>query len=270
MSGRFGDKVVWITGASSGIGRACAREFAREGAVLALSARRTERLDELVTELVGAGSEAAAFACDVTDEAAVRSTVTAAVERFGRLDVVLANAGFAVVGGFEKLEVEDWRRQLETNVLGLVATAKYALPELCETRGRLALVASVAAFLPAPRSGPYTASKAAVRAIGETLSAELAGSGVSCTTIHPGFVASELAQVDRRGIFHDDWKDKRPRKLMWRPEDAARVMVRAISRRKREFVFTGHGKFAVWAARHVPALTAYALQSSGKQAYKKG
>jgi len=259
MAGRYDGKVVWITGASAGIGRECAREFAREGAKLVLSARRRERLDELVEEFTAAGTEALAAPCDVTDEASVQGAVDAAVERFGQLDVALANAGYGVVGSFDKVTFEDWRRQMDVNVLGVVATVKAALPELHKSGGRVALVASVASFVFAPNNAPYNASKAAVRAIGETLSAELVGSGVSCTTIHPGFVASEIALIDSKGVLHDDWKDKRPSKLMWKTEDAARVMVRAIHRRKREFVFTHHGKLGVFLARHTPGVMAYAL-----------
>ena len=265
---RFADKVVWITGASSGIGRALALEFAAEGASIALSARREERLDELVDEIESAGGHALAVPCDVTDEASVASAVDRVVGELERLDVAVANAGFSVDGRVAELSDEDWRRQYDTNVFGLLSTIRHAMPHLREAGGRMVLIASVAAFLPFPKAGAYSSSKAAVGAIGETLSAELAGAPVTCTTIHPGFVSSELPQIDRQGRHRPEWEDRRPAQLMWATEDAARVMVRAIHRRKREFVFTGHGRFGVWAARHLHGLTYLAISRSGKQSDK--
>ncbi|MGM0577777.1 MAG: SDR family NAD(P)-dependent oxidoreductase [Myxococcota bacterium] len=254
MAGRFDGKVAWITGGGSGIGRACALEFAGEGARVAVSGRRRERLDEVVRDIEGRGGEALAVPCDVTDEDGVAEAVRAVVERFGRLDVVLANAGYGVGGAIEKLSAEDWRRQLDVNVVGLVTTVRHALPELRETGGRIGLVGSVNAFVFTPKMGAYCASKAAVRAIGEVLAAELRGSGVSCTTVHPGFVESEIARVDKDNVHHPDRKDKRPSNLMWPADKAARVIVRAVHRRQREKVFTGHGKVAAWLGRHTPGL----------------
>jgi NAD(P)-dependent dehydrogenase (short-subunit alcohol dehydrogenase family) len=261
--GRFDGKVVWVTGASAGIGRAMALEFAREDATVVGSARRVERLDGLVAEIEGAGGHAHAVPCDVTDEDAVADAVEGIVSRAGHLDVVVANAGFSVPGAVADLTDDDWRRQFDTNFFGVLSTIRHALPHLQETDGRIALMGSVAAFVTAAKAGPYNTSKAAVRALGETLSAELGGSSVSCTTIHPGFVASEIALVDGRGNFREEWKDRRPAQLMWSAEDAARVIVRAIHKRKREFVFTGHGKALVWSARHFSWLIATALARTG-------
>lgn len=259
---KFDGKVVWITGATSGIGRACALEFAREGAKVSVSSRRLDRLDDLVSELTRQGHDALATPCDVTDESSIERAIEATVQRFGRLDVVLACAGYGVAGKIEDLDVDDWRLQFDTNVLGVIRTLKHSLPELRKTKGRIALVGSVGAFVYMPGTAAYSASKAAVRAIGETLSSELVGSGVTCTTIHPGFVESEIIKIDKRGGYHDDWPDARPAQLLWSAKDAARVMVRAIHQRKREFIFTGHGRVAVMMARHFPGLTALALRAT--------
>ena len=254
MAKRFENKVVWITGGGSGIGHALAVQFAKEGASVAVSGRREDRLLEVVEEIKAAGGKGLAVRCDVTDEASVAEAVQKVVRAFGGLDVAVANAGFAVAGRVEKLSAADWRRQLDVNVIGAAMTARYALPHLRERKGRLALVGSVSAMMPSPRFGAYTASKYAVRAIGQTLSAELHGSGVSCTTLHPGYIESEIGQVDNQGRFDAARKDKRPKKLMWPAERAARVMVDAIAKRKREVVFTGHGKLGAFAGRHMPGL----------------
>jgi NAD(P)-dependent dehydrogenase (short-subunit alcohol dehydrogenase family) len=262
MGGSFEGKVVWITGASAGIGRELAREFAKRGADVALSARRIERIEELAAELRGLGCRSVAVPCDVTDEAVVSGAAEKVVAELGRMDVAVANAGFGVTGALAEVPIDDFRRQLETNVIGVMTTVQAALPHLRETKGRLALVGSVSAMLPSPKSGPYSASKYAVRAIGQTLSIELAGTGVTCTTLHPGFVSSEIAQVDNRGQFSADRKDNRPAGLMWPTEKAARVMVDAIAKRKREFVFTAHGRLGAWLGRHLPGLVHAAMSRS--------
>lgn len=255
---QFAGKGVWITGASSGIGRHLALEFARRGADVAVSARRIDRLEAVADEIRKMGCRAAAIVCDVTDEHAVEHAVSDVIVQLGKLDVAVANAGFAVAGRLEDLNAAAWRRQLDTNVVGVAVTARFAIPELRKTQGRLALVGSVCALMPSPKAGLYTASKYAVRAIGQTASMELAGSGVSCTTIHPGFVDSDIGRVDNQGVFHPERSDKRPQKLMWATEKAARVMVDAINKRKREYVFTGHGKFGAFVGQHLPGLLHFA------------
>lgn len=242
--------VVWITGGGSGLGRAMALECAKRGASVAVSGRRLDRLEETVAAM-GSGL---AIQADVTDDDDLQRAVDQIVAHHGRLDVVIANAGYSVSGRIEDLDRATWQRQLELNVVSAAMTAKLAIPALKQTRGRIALVGSVAAFTPVPRVGAYSASKAAVLLLGRTLSAELEDDGVSCTVIQPGFVASEIAQVDNDGNFDPNRKDKRPANLMWQPEDAARVMIDAIERRKVEFTFTGHGRFAAFMGRHFPGL----------------
>jgi len=254
MALRFDNQVVWITGASSGIGRALALELARQGANLALSARRVDRLESLVQEIEALGRRALAVPCDVTDEASLRGAVEQLAGHFGGLDVAIANAGFSITGRIERLDASDWRRQLDTNVIGVALCARYALPELRKRCGRLVLIGSISAFLPGPGTGAYAASKAAVRSIGATLSVECAGSGVSVTTLHPGFVDSEIARVDNQGKFDATRADKRPARLMWTAERAAQVMASAIARRERDYPFTGHGKLGAFFGQHFPAL----------------
>ena len=260
--GRFTGQVVWITGGGSGIGRALAIALAKEGAAVAISGRRQDKLDSVATEIEGLGQRALGVPCDVTEEASIAAAVTTIVGTFGRLDVAIANAGFSVSGRFLGHGAEDWRRQFETNVVGAAMTVRHAMPELARHDGRVVLIASVASMFTYPNGSAYCASKAALRAMGQALSIELAGTGVSCTTIHPGFVESEIAQVDNHGHYDATRTDPRPQKLMWPADKAADTMVRAIHRRKREFVFTGHGIVATWIARHAPWL-AFKIACSG-------
>ena len=254
MGGRFADRVIWITGGGSGLGSAMALAFVREGGTVALSGRRVDRLEAVAAELEAAGGRALVVPCDVTVPEQVQAAVDAVVAQLGRLDVAVANAGFAVGGPFMSLSAADWQRQMAVNVVGLTTTARCAIPELQKTGGQVVLIGSVAAYIGLPGSSAYGSSKAAVRYIGAALSAELAGSGVCCTTIHPGFVESEIAQVDNQGRFSAEREDRRPQQLMWGAERAARVMVGAVYRRRREFVFTGHGHFAAFMGQRLPRL----------------
>ncbi len=250
----FKDKVVWITGASSGIGRHMAYEFARHGAKLALSARRTEQLEQVLSEINALGSEGLVVPCDVQEEAAVEKAVLVIVNHFKRIDVAIANAGFGVLGNIDQLTAAEWRRQMDVNVTGLAMTAKYAIPHLKISKGRLVLIGSVAAYVPNPYIGAYGASKAAVRSIGQTLQLELKHTGMSCTVIHPGFVDSDIAKVDNEGVLHPDRQDPRPKNLMWATEKAAKVMVKAIAKRKKSYVFTGHGKIIAFVGQYFPGI----------------
>jgi NAD(P)-dependent dehydrogenase (short-subunit alcohol dehydrogenase family) len=260
---RFEGQVAFITGGGSGIGRAMAEALAREGATVAVAGRRKPKLDEVVAAIKGEGNRAIAVTCDVTDEADVVRAVAEVIASLGRIDVAIANAGFAVSGRIENLSAEDWRRQLDTNVVGLAITARHTMPHLRAHSGRMVLVGSVASVLSTPGVGAYAASKFAVRAIGQALSMEMAGTGVTCTTILPGFVESEISQVDNAGVHHGDRPDGRPQKLMWKADDAARVCVDAIHARKREFVFTGHGKIGVFIGQHFPGIVPFVLARTG-------
>ncbi|HSK12456.1 MAG TPA: SDR family NAD(P)-dependent oxidoreductase [Phnomibacter sp.] len=248
------ERIVWITGASSGIGKHLALAYARQGATVAISARRMEMLEELASEITAGGGKAQAFYCDVEIDESIRSCVQEIIAAFGRLDIAIANAGVGVTGFIEKLTAKDWERQLRINVTGLAMTVKYALPELRKTEGRLVLIGSVAAFIPNPFVGAYGASKAAVHNMGETLQVELKGTGVSCTTIHPGFVDSNIARIDNDGVFHPGRKDPRPAQFMWPTHKAAAVMLKAIEKRRKVYVFTGFGKVSVFIGRFFPGI----------------
>ena len=246
--------VVWITGAGTGLGRAMALEFARQGANLALSGRRAEPLKEVAEDVARLGRQSIVLPCDCTDESQVAAAVAAVIERFGKLDVAVANAGFSVNGAVETLSADDWRRQLDVNVVGAAVTARHAIPHLVKTKGRLAIVGSVAGLVYFPGFAAYQASKAAVLALGRALAMELAPRGVSCTVLQPGFVSTDIAKVDNQGRFDPTRRDPRPSNLMWEAEPAARKMVGAITRRRVEYSFTGHGRIGAWLGRHFPWL----------------
>jgi short-subunit dehydrogenase len=228
-----------------------------------LVARRTDRLRALAAELERDGRRVLAVAGDVTVDGDLPRAVAAARAAFGRLDVVVANAGFGVVGPVERLTLDDYRRQFETNVFGVLRTVYATLGDLKASRGRLAIIGSVAGHVATPGSSPYAMSKFAVRALAEALGHELAPAGVSVTLISPGFVDSEIRRVDNSGLLRADAPEPVPAWLLVSAERAARATVRAVARRRREAVVTGHGKVAVFFQRHLPWLVAAGIRAFG-------
>jgi short-subunit dehydrogenase len=244
-------KVALLTGASSGIGAAMAREFARRGFGVALCARRLPELEALAASV---GPGALAIRTDVTKPGDAEAAVAAALARFGRLDVVVANAGFGVVGRVEDLSLEDFRRQFETNVFGVLDTVKTSLAALKSSRGVLALMGSVAGHVALPGLAPYSMSKFAVRALADTLRRELRPAGVGVVLLSPGHVATGFRQVDNRGRRHPDALEPLPARYLMTADEAARKMVRAILARRRELVLTLHGRLGVALSKLAPSL----------------
>jgi NADP-dependent 3-hydroxy acid dehydrogenase YdfG len=249
-------KVALITGASSGIGAALARRLAEDGASVVLCARRTDRLATLAAELGALGRDALVCRCDVTEPTDLARAVAAAEERFGHLDIVIANAGFGVVGPVDALDVADFRRQFETNVFGVLHTVQAALPALKRSHGVLALLGSVAGYVALPHAAPYSMSKFAVRALADSLYGELRAAGVAVTLVSAGFITSELRQVDNQGRRHEGARDPVPAWLRMPAPAAARRIVAAIAKRRREVIVTGHGRLIVLAQRLAPGLVA--------------
>ncbi|HXZ25087.1 MAG TPA: SDR family NAD(P)-dependent oxidoreductase [Nitrospiria bacterium] len=256
-TGRSADRVVLITGASSGIGASLAREFSRRGFALVLVARRLDRLTALRDELIRTGCRALAVRADVTSERELAEAFRQAHRLFGRIDIVVANAGFGVRGPFTSLTLDDYRRQFEINVFGALRTISLGLDALTRSKGIAVLMGSVVGHAAFPRISPYAMSKFALRAFADSLRAELAPTGVAVVLISPGLVQSEFRQVDNHGVVHPECHDPYPAWLQLSADAAARRMVRAIVKRRREAVITLHGKAAVMLARHLPGLFAF-------------
>ncbi|HLY11034.1 MAG TPA: SDR family oxidoreductase [Planctomycetota bacterium] len=260
---RFAGKTALVTGASAGIGRALALEFAREGADVAVAARRMDLLETLAREIERLGRQALPLRCDVTKEDEVQAAIASAVSRFGGLDVVVANAGFGVVGPVEELSVQDFRRQFETNVFGVLHTVKSAIPVLETSRGRLAIIGSVSGYVAVPATGAYAMSKFAVRALADALVHELRPKGVAVTLVSPGFIESDFRQVDNQGVHHPAQADPYPKWIVMPTGTAARKIARAVAGRRREIILTGHGKLAVFLQRHAPWILTLFFRWSG-------
>ncbi len=188
------NKVVVITGASSGLGEATARLLAKRGARLVLGARRLERLEKLAAEIAAAGGEAIAHATDVARRADVEKLIQAAHDKFGRVDVLVNNAGIMPMAAMSKLKVDEWDRMIDVNIKGVLYGIAAVLPGMRTNKGgHIINLSSVAGLRVSAGVGTvYSATKFAVKAISEGLRAEVGREGIRVTTLYPGAVASEL------------------------------------------------------------------------------
>jgi 3-hydroxy acid dehydrogenase/malonic semialdehyde reductase len=196
------DKIVFITGASAGIGKASALAFAREGAKLLLCARRVEILEQLAPELIAAGASAVhSFSLDVSDPAAVASTLAALPEAWRTIEVLVNNAGLSrgLVKAYEQ-DPQDWNEMISTNVLGLLHVTRAIVPGMVQRgSGHIINLGSTAGHMTYANGTVYCASKAAERAISEGLKLDLMGTPVRVTSVDPGMVETEFSQVRFRG-----------------------------------------------------------------------
>jgi NADP-dependent 3-hydroxy acid dehydrogenase YdfG len=219
--------VVIVTGASSGIGEAFAREMARRGWKVGLIARRADLLAAIVAEVRAAGGTAAAEVADVTDRAQTEAACARLEAELGPCDLLVANAGYGKTSSMKKLPIDAIIGMSRLNYEGAVFAAAAVLPGMLERRaGRLAVVSSVAANRGLPASGGYSASKAAVSTLWEAMRIDLRGTGVHCTTIHPGFVESPLNE-----------KNKFKMPFIMPAARAARIMADGLERGRDDITF---------------------------------
>jgi NAD(P)-dependent dehydrogenase (short-subunit alcohol dehydrogenase family) len=225
-------KVALVTGGARGIGFSTARALARRGAHVVIVDLDQTACDEAAAAL---GGEALGIAADVTDLGALQAAVATAVERFGGVDVVMANAGIVSRGAtFRAMSRESFHRVLRVNTEGVIHTVEAAMPEIVRRRGQLVLVASVYAFVNGVGTTPYAMSKAAVEQLGRALRVELVRHGASATVCYFGFIDTEMVQ---RGIDQDPLADElkatlpAPLRKRLQPDQAGEAVARAIERR---------------------------------------
>ena len=189
------DKVIVITGASSGLGEAAARLLSAQGASVVLGARRADRIQSLANELSAKGDKAVVKTTDVTDRAQVKALVDAAVQAYGRVDVMINNAGLMPQSLLERLKTDEWDRMIDVNIKGTLYGIAAALPYMKQQKaGHIVNVSSVAGHKVGPGSAVYAATKHAVRALSEGLRQEVTPYNIRTTVIPPGAVATELPE----------------------------------------------------------------------------
>ena len=241
------DKVILITGASSGLGEALAYEFAKNGGNVILLARRFEKISNTAEELTSKYNKCIAIKCDVTKEKDLEDSVNETINVFGKIDIVVANAGFGVPGNFEDIKIEGYRKQFETNVFGVLKTIYATLPYLKKTQGSICIIGSVnGAISFSTGVSAYVMSKFALRGLIPALSLEMAPYKISVTHIMPGFMKTEFHKNNPNSI-----------KINWLkadPENVSKIILKAIKNKKNEVVITKHGKIAVGIGQYTPYL----------------
>ena len=256
---KFNNKVVLITGASAGIGAALAQEFGLQGANLILLARRKARLSEIAQTIDSTGKRVLTIEGDVTQDGDIEKAVELARNKFGKIDVAIANAGWSLKGNLAELSLDDYRRQWETNVFGVLRTIYAVLDDLKKTQGRLVIISSVKSYIALAGDSPYSTSKFALRALCQSLSRELAPDGVSVTHVCPGYVATEIRRIDEQGVFQSEQSDRISPLLLRSAEETAKQIIKAIERRQKEQVLTSYGKLVVLLQRYVPWLLSWLI-----------
>jgi NADP-dependent 3-hydroxy acid dehydrogenase YdfG len=259
MSGQ----VLFITGASAGIGEAIAREAAARGAHVALLARREDKIRAIAAQINAEGGSALGLVADVTSETQLETAVKQTTEKFGGIDIAIANAGFGVRGNLEQLTLADYQRQFDTNVFGVLRTVTATLPALKQRTGMLGVVGSANGYLNVPGWSAYCMSKAAVRSLCACLRHELLAEGVSVTHVAPGLIESEFRRVDNQGQANPDAKDPVPAWLAMPKGKAAAQILEAVLSRREEAVITWHAKAVVALERHAHWLVSESLRRSG-------
>lgn len=242
MSYNWKERVVLITGASSGIGRALALELGKRGARVGLTARRVEELSKVAEEVSRAGGQALALPADVRRAEEINEVESRVREKWGRVDVLVANAGMTSTTAGTKLDASEAGDVITINVIGVVNSVAAVLPDMLKRgEGHLVAISSLASYRGMPKSGAYSASKAAVSTFFESMRVDLRRSGVAVTTIHPGFVRTPLTA---------NRKKKLP--FLIEADDAACRIVRAIERRARTYAFPWQLASLVRVMRHLP------------------
>ncbi|WP_202923678.1 SDR family oxidoreductase [Pontibacter fetidus] len=249
------DKVVLITGGTSGIGKACAFAFGRAGAKVAVSGRNQQNLDQTSQDLSAAGIENIAINADVSHEADCQRMVQETIDRFGKLDVLINNAGISMRALFQDLDLDVIRKVMDINFWGTVYTTKFALPYIMAANGSVIGISSIAGYRGLPARTGYSASKFAMHGFLETLRTEMLHKGVHVLIACPGFTASNIRNTALAANGQQQGESPRDEGNMMTAEEVADQILKATIKRKRDLVMTFQGKLTVFLNKWLPGLT---------------
>jgi short-subunit dehydrogenase len=263
----FRDKVIIITGASSGIGQELAHQLAAQGARLSLAARSAQRLETVRAECENLGGKAIAISMDVSDQSQCAALIQQTVEKYQRIDALVNNAGISMWANFEDLSNLDTLEQImRVNYFGSVYCTYFALPYLKQTRGQIIGISSLTGKTGVPTRSGYAASKHAMAGFFDSLRIEIDPYGVSVTMIYPSFVASEVRQraagADGQPLGQSPVKEHQVMTV----ERCVQLILKAMAQRKRELVMTFRGRVGQWLKLIAPGL----VDRIALQAIKKG
>ena len=249
------NKVIIITGASSGIGKACAEEFAKRGANIVLAARQYVTLCEITAELEKKYNiSAVAVQADVSKEADCELIIKQTLVSFQKIDILVNNAGLSMRALFNDLDLSVLKNLMDVNFWGTVYCTKYALPEILKTKGTVVGVSSIAGYRGLPGRTGYSASKFAMNGFMESLRTELLKTGVNVMVACPGFTASNIRNNALGIDGTTQGESPRNENEMMSAEEVATHIYQAVKNRKRDFVLTGNGKLVLLLNKFFPSM----------------
>lgn len=252
MKNKFKDKVIIVTGASSGIGASLVRELAERGSKVVLAARTESRLKLIVNELDDSGLTAACLVTDVSIEEDCRKLVEFTVRKFGTIDILINNAGISMKALFHQTDLAVLKKLMDVNFWGTVYCSKYALPYLLNNKGSLVAVSSVAGFHGLPGRSGYSSSKFAIHGLLETIRIENLKNGLHVMIAAPGFTASEIRKHALLGDGTEQGESPKNEKNLTSSESVARKIVEGIGRKKRNLILSPEGKLTALFQRIFP------------------
>jgi dehydrogenase/reductase SDR family member 7B len=248
----FTDKVVVITGASSGIGKALALEFAAGGAHIVGAARTAEKLDELNQQLAAMNVQTLMATTDVSIESDCKHLIDETIRRFGKIDVMINNAGISMRALFEEVNLDVLRKSMDINFWGTVYCSRFALPHLLKSKGSLVGVSSIAGYKGLPGRSGYSASKFAMQGLLEVIRIENLKKGLHVLIACPGFTTSNIRKTALAADGSQQGESPRNEEKMMSAEEVATKIAKAVEKRRRTLVLTSQGKMTVLLNKFVP------------------
>lgn len=248
------DKVVVITGGSSGIGKAMAYEFGKHGSKILITGRNEGDLNAAVSELTTAGITIQGFRADVSNEEDNKAMAEAALRAFGRIDVLINNAGISMRALFEEVDLDVVKKVMDINFYGVLYATKYCLPEIIKNKGSVVGISSIAGYRGLPGRTGYSASKFALNGFLEVLRTEFLKRDVHVLTACPGFTASNIRKRSLTKDGQSQGESPRDEANMMTAEECARHIYWATIKRKRTLILTTQGKLAVFLNKWLPSL----------------
>jgi short-subunit dehydrogenase len=247
------DKIVIITGASSGIGKALAYEFGRKGSHVVLAARNIQGLQQIAEDLKALGIQALAVKTDVTIESDCRNLIEKTIEKFGKIDILINNAAISMRALFIDLQLDVMRRLMDTNYWGTVYCTKFAIPYLLQSKGSLVGVISIGGYIGMPGRSAYAASKFAVRGFLDTVRVENRKTGLHVLVVAPGFTTSNIRRAALLADGSEQGETPRDENHMMSAEEVALHIYKSLVKRDRQLILTFlQGKLTVFLGKFVP------------------
>lgn len=250
----YTNKVVVITGATSGIGEACAAVFGAAGAQLVITGRNAQKLEATAAKLQAMNLTVLPLLADAGSEADNKRMAEEAIARFGRIDILINNAGISMRALFQDLDLEVFRKVMDTNFWGTVYATKYCLPAILESKGSIIGISSINGYRGTPARTAYTASKYAMNGFFESLRTEVMKKGVHVLVVAPGFTSSNIRNTALTADGSSQGESPRDESKMMTSEEVATRILEATTRRKRDLVLTTQGKLAVFLNKWIPGI----------------